>query len=238
MVEEIYLEINIIKNLFIGRYSRNYYKRYILPISFSIFFTLLIISRIAFPGFYSITTNAISDLGNPILNPFPGWFFFSLAFWSMAILFPPLFLYLHHRLIKIHKIEATLGTISNFVSIFGMILLGIFPNLPEIMTIHLIAAVLSFGGLGLAITFYWLAIIHDSIQKAMRYHHLGIVMILVIITFLLAAISFLGIFEISSEIFLIDIAWLLNYPFWEWVLFILFALQLFFIGLIIPKQFS
>lgn len=232
------MKLNNIKQIYFGNYSRRYFKRFTVPISFSIFFALLITSRIFFPGFYSIFSNAISDLGNPILNPFPGWLFFSLAFWSLAFLFPPLFLYLNRRLIKIHRIEAKIGTGSNFISIFGMILLGIFPNLPETNFMHLIAAIFSFTGMGVAIIFYWLAIIHDSIQKAMRYHHIGIVMILSFITFLIIAITFIGTFQISSDIFAFNMLWLFDYPFWEWLLFIFLSFQLFFIGLIIPEQFS
>ncbi|TXT60217.1 MAG: membrane protein of unknown function [Promethearchaeota archaeon] len=232
------MKSKIISQIYIGIYTRKNFKRFVLPISFSIFFILLITSRLIFPGFYSIFSNTISDLGNPILNPFPGWLFFSLAFWSLAVLFPPLFLYLHRRLVVIHQIEAKIGTSSNIISIFGMILLGIFPNLPETNFMHLIAAILSFAGMGVAIIFYWLAVIHDSIQKAMRYHHIGISMILIFITFLFTAITFLGSLQIGSEIFDLNIIWLFDFPFWEWLLFIFLSFQLFFIGIIIPEQFS
>ncbi|MBD3228121.1 MAG: hypothetical protein GF329_08025 [Candidatus Lokiarchaeota archaeon] len=231
------MDFSKLKIIYIGKYSRRYFYSFILPVSFSIFFGFLITARVLFPGFYSILFNAISDLGNPYLNPFPGWFFFSLAFWSLALLYPPLFLYLHRKLMKIHTIEAKIGTVGNYISIIGMILLGIFPNISETIIMHTIAAMLSFGGLGIAIIFYWLGVVHDSIQKALHYHHLGILMILTIITFLLTAISFFGVVQIGTEIFSAQFLWLFEFPFWEWTLFIILAVQLFFIGLIIPEQF-
>lgn len=237
-----------IKYIFFGKYSREYYYGVLLPITFMIFFGLLIIAIVFFPSNYSILTNYISDLGNHKLNPFPGWLFFSLAFWFFSLLYPPLFLYLHRRLVKIQPKKAKIGTFANSCSVLGMILLGIFPNQPETILMHSIAASLSFGGISLALTFYWLVIIEDSIKRALQYHHVGILMILVFITFVLTAISFFAIFQIYNDLFgtqlyIIQIFgtrlfWLFKFPFWEWTLFIILAVQLFFIGLIIPEQFS
>jgi hypothetical protein len=222
---------------YFGYFSRIYFKRVLLPFTLFAFFGLLIFSAILFPGEYKITSHTISDLGNPKLNPFPGWLIFSMAFWTLSLLSPPLFLYLHWRLVKMHKFEATLGTVFNFIAIFGMILLGIFPNLPETDLMHIIAAILSFVGLTTALIFYWGAVIHDSLQKALKYHQVGIFMILIIITVLLASILFLGIVQISSDYFFEEIYWYLDFPFWEWIIFIIISFQLLFIGLIIPDQF-
>jgi hypothetical protein len=124
------------------------------------------------------------------------------------------------------------------VAVIGMILLGFFPNQPETSLMHILAGILSFGGITLAVIFYWIALIHDSIQKALMFHHLGIFMILTLITFSLTAILFIGVIQISSSYFFRDIFWFLDFPFWEWMLFILLSIQLIFIGLIVPERFS
>jgi len=240
--------IQKIKYFFFGKYSRRYYYGVLLPITFIIFFGLLIIARLFYPGDYFFLTNPISDLGNHILNPFPGWFFFSLAFWFFSLLYLPLFLYLHKRLVRLQPIKTKIGSYANSCSVLGTILLGIFPNQPESILMHNIAAGLSFGGISIALSFYWLVVIEDSIKKALQYHHIGILMVLIFITFILAAIAFFAVFHIYNNLFgahlyIIQIFgtrffWLFRFPFWEWTLFIILAAQLIFIGLIVPEQFS
>jgi hypothetical protein len=221
-----------IKRIYVGDYSRKYFKRFFLPISFITFFGFLLTARIFFPGSYTIFSNAISDLGNPIYNPFPGWLFFSIAFWILASLYAPLFLYMHRRLVQFHQLEA------NFGAIIGMVLLGVFPDIPSFKIMHLIAAFLCFGCMSAAIFCYWIAVIHDSFQKALRYHHEGILMILIFISISIIAIIFLGIEQLVLDLFPAQFIWVLDYPVWEWGIFILLAFQLFFIGLIIPDQFK
>jgi hypothetical membrane protein len=231
------LDLDRIKRIYVGNYSRKYFKRYFLPISFITFFGFLLISRILYPGTYTIISNAISDLGNPLNNPFPGWLFFSIAFWVLASLYTPLILYIHRRLVQFHELEAKGGSILNFVAIVGMVLLGAFPDLPSLKVMHLIAAFLCFGCMSIAIVCYWIAVIHDSLQKALRFHHQGVFMILVFITLSIVAISFLGLGQLLSDLFPREFIWVLDYPVWEWGVFILLAFQLFFIGLIVPDQF-
>lgn len=226
-----------VRQFYLGHYPRTLFKKVLLPLIFVIYFSFLILSGILYPEEYAITSHTISDLGNPQLNPFPGWFFFSLSFWILGLSFIPLFMHLHWSIVVLHKIEAKTGTSFNFIAAIGMILLGFFPNLPETDLMHIIAAVLAFGGLTAAIIFYWSAVIHDSLQKALKYHHLAIVMILSLITLLLAAILFLGVVQISATYFLSEEVWFLDFPFWEWMLFIVISIQLLFVGFIIPDQF-
>lgn len=232
------MNLETFKRIYTGDYSRKYFKRYFLPVSFIAFFGFLLISRILYPRDYSIVSNAISDLGNPLFNPFPGWLFFSISFWVLASLYAPLFLYMHRRLVQFHKLEANLGTSFNFGAIIGMVLLGAFPDLPELKAMHLIAAFLCFGCMSVAIFCYWIAVIHDSLQKALKFHHQGVFMILVFITLSIIAILFLGMGQLLADLFPVELYWVLDYPVWEWGIFILLAFQLFFVGLIVPDQFS
>jgi hypothetical protein len=215
-----------------GEFSKNFMKKILIPLTFGVFLIFLIISYLLYPLPYDITTDAISNLGNPVLNPFPGWFFFSLAFWYLALVFPPFIFYLHKRLLHLSTKGTKVGTLFNVTSVIGMIMLGIFPNLDSTNLLHNISAILAFGGLVAGCISYWTAMIKEAVVKAMKYRNLAIVLILLLITALFSLILIMGLVSILN-VFPLQ----LDFPFWEWTLFIILAFQLLLFILIIPDHF-
>ncbi|MHA1650572.1 MAG: hypothetical protein ACTSYB_10305 [Candidatus Helarchaeota archaeon] len=225
------MDLAKIISIYLGELPKSLVKTFFLPIVFGIFSILMISAILYYPHPYSFTADTISNLGNPVLNPFPGWLFFSLAFWYLAFMLPPIFLYLHKRLLHLSKNLARIGTLFNFCSLIGMILLGFFPNLENLLLIHATAASLAFGGAVFGCIFYWVTMIKEAMMKAFKYRHLTIISILFVITILLSLILLLGIIQIIGTSIL-----QLEFPFWEWTLFIILIIQFLIFILIIPEN--
>lgn len=171
-------------------------KTRLLLVIFGVFGGLLLIALFLYPSPYNLITDAVSNLGNPKLNP-SGWFFFSFAFWFLAFMFPFIFMYLHKRLLHLYGTITKIGTLFNITSAIGMLLLGTFPSLEELFFFHALAAFLTFVGLVLGSICYWIAMIKEAWSKAVKYRHLEIVLILLLITILFGLVLILGIMSLE-----------------------------------------
>lgn len=184
----------------------------------------------SFPGGYSPAREAVSNLGNPVLNPFPGWLFFSLAFWSLSPLMVPAFALYHRRLLPLAPSEARTGTLAACVGLSGTTLLGFFPNVDETLVQHGVAALLSFGGLGAAAASYWLATSRDALRHALRTrdHALLATLALVVVTFV--AMTLAGLAQaLNTDAFG-------GFAPWEWFTFVDVTFLLVVVGLLLPPD--
>lgn len=106
------MEFKKIFSFYRGNFSRNFMKTRLLLVIFGVFGGLLLIALFLYPSPYNLITDAVSNLGNPKLNP-SGWFFFSFAFWFLAFMFPFIFMYLHKRLLHLYGTITKIGTLFN-----------------------------------------------------------------------------------------------------------------------------
>jgi Protein of unknown function (DUF998) len=160
-----------IAELFKGNATKDYLVKKWMPISALIFWGCMLISYLLYPGEdnFSIMTHSISFLGDWIDNPMPGWLFFTIAMIVGGIVFMPVGMYMYRRFKVCNNI---LGRFTNFLYIlgcFGIILVGIFADVGSVdlyglrvSDYHNVAAVLGFGGLGLAIIEYSYLNIRDK----------------------------------------------------------------------------
>ncbi|MBN2151906.1 MAG: hypothetical protein JW839_10695, partial [Candidatus Lokiarchaeota archaeon] len=153
-----------VSRYFEGAYPKKTLFQRMSPFVGGIFAGLVLVSWLLFPGLYSLTTNTISDLGNPVLNP-SGFWFFSAAFIYLAFSLFPFFQFVHKRLAPMGRLFAKMALVANLVSFGGLLALATFPNLPETLSVHVPAAVASFGGLVFGGLFYWIIIVKDAILK-------------------------------------------------------------------------
>ncbi len=153
-----------VSRFFDGAYPKKTLFQRMSPFIAGIFAGLLLISWLLFPGAYSIATNTISDLGNPIKNP-SGFWFFSAAFYYLAFAMIPFYQFVHKRLAALSRILSRLGLLANLVGSGGFIALAAFSNVDATISVHLTAAVVSFGGLIVGGVIYWTIIVKDAILK-------------------------------------------------------------------------
>ncbi|MBD3185857.1 DUF998 domain-containing protein [Candidatus Bathyarchaeota archaeon] len=229
-----------VTRLFSGKYRKKFFLRKFFPTCLSIFFSCLVISGIIFdstnPSGYSLVENPISDLGNPVLNPY-GWFFFSAAFVFFSIILLPMYMFLYQRLKKMESIFPKIGIISNVVSSIGMGMLAFFPNKIPSLALHGLAALLAFGGICSGIISSWIAIARDAYIKARRERRKIISLAIVSIFVLLIFITVTGTTElVFRDLFGESKSWFLAFSFWEWMLFFAISLQIGFIIFILPDH--
>lgn len=203
---------------------------------FLIFFGMLITSMLLFPGLYSIVTEYVSNLGNPLFNPY-GWYFFSIAFIFLSLAFIPCVLYLHKKLTQIYKLGTNIGTAFNLIASLGMFILALFPNLDITMGQHALGAGLSFGGMVTGAIIYWYIMSKDAIRKAVRNREFLVLIILVSIIALFALVLIIGLIQIIDlTLMSYTSAIFLPVPFWEWMLLFTIAFHTVIIGLIVPEK--
>jgi uncharacterized membrane protein YiaA len=94
---------------------------------------------------YSMLTNAISNLGNPTLNP-RGWLFFSVAMVSTGVLAIPHVLWIDKTIGKLSRPHARVQATFMAIAAIGMVGVGLFNE--TILYPHYFFAALAFGGLG------------------------------------------------------------------------------------------
>ena len=217
--KELYHLVRI--SLFLeGYFKKKTLFQYVFPISAGIFLVFLLASDLLFAGTYNLAENTISDLGNPLLNP-DGWIFFSIGFLFLAGVFFPFGMFVYQRLRTVDTFLSKFGFFANLTSSGGMVMLALFPNIITTLTIHIIAAVLSFGGIIIGGIFYWIIILKDAIIRKSKNRVLAflgmsfMVLIGITITQLIDFITFN--FKTHSEAFSV----------WEWILFFTVGTQTF-----------
>ncbi len=224
-------------DLFKGNITKHLISHFYIPLVFPIFGLLLFFSWLNYPKPYILGSQAISNLGNPIRNPFPGWLLFSLAVWYLAFMLIPIFMFAYRKLKIIYPRLALIGTIVNFSAIIGMVFVGIFPNLSSTMIFHATGAIFAFGGLVTGAIIYWSILLKEAMVKGFKHRTMIELVALLLIFLLFIMILIIGIIQILAIKFGISfVSWYLEFPFWEWVLFLFTLIHLFLIDLLIPKK--
>lgn len=220
-------------NFFIGTCSRKFILTRIIPLINTIFYGLLLFSSLFFPQDFNIIRNNISNLGNPILNRFPGTLFFSLAFALIAIILPFVYIYMYRRLVKIFKYTAIPGLIFFFMASIGLFMLSIFPNVGNLTNLHYFSGIFSFACFVTGFIFFWIVLLKDIIVKKSWHWPISISAISIFIGSLLFIVIELGL--IQSGIHTAN-PWFLNFSFLEWILLFNISLQTGIFIIIIPKS--
>jgi hypothetical membrane protein len=144
--------------------SRKHYALYFIWV-LSIAFGLLLISANLYSSPFSWRTVAISNLGNPNLNP-RGWWIFTLDFVFAGIALLPIFKYLSSifqtRSFNTPRIGSFWQMLMLFSSI-GLIGVGIFNE--TLGPIHYIFAIFGFGGMGLNIVYTFALLGYDIFHQ-------------------------------------------------------------------------
>ncbi len=220
------MAVNIICTFFSGHISKKSFK-ILIPCYAILFFTFMILSAIVFPGGYNPLLETISSLGNPSENPFPGWLFFCLAFWSLSILFIPFYLWIYRRMKKIHWIAADLALLASMISSLGMILLGFFPEGYNTQNMHNLSAALSFGGFIFSSVFSWIPMINDSRRNEEEKRNFSPIIVALMVIILSIAVSGVVAVElcVTLDSTLWPVPWYAMYPFWEWNLLYAIAIH-------------
>nr|MDO8083371.1 hypothetical protein [Candidatus Sigynarchaeum springense] len=196
--------------------------RYAIPyviVVYGIFTGLILVSTTFYNGDYSLFTNSVSNLGDPLLNPFPGWLFFSIALWSFGFIAMPLFLYQGRRLIAEQRRRALIFMVFSTIACAGSIGVGIFSEVEETYPLHIATAVMAFGGLFLAAIFTWVpcfSIAKRTPQKRLRTIRFSITTAQIIVIMFTAAVT--ATVYIQEEMFGNVGVGLLSTTFWEWML--------------------
>jgi hypothetical protein len=122
---------------------------------------------------YSIMKHTMSFLGSHLERRNPkGWFFFSIGMIIMGIMFFPLILYYHHRMLIISEWAAWLGTILQILGTIGIILVALFPDNEEEESfykdlqsgkLHNVFAGILFVGLGIGNLWFGGMFVYDAL---------------------------------------------------------------------------
>ncbi|MHA1749790.1 MAG: DUF998 domain-containing protein [Promethearchaeota archaeon] len=229
---EIYLTLS---KFFMGNISKKILLEFFFPILLVAYVGLLIISRVLFPNDYMITSNTISDLGNPNLNPI-GWLFFSLSFMQLSILLIPFYQYVYKKMRLISPHLSKVSLIFNFISSAGFVMLSLVPNTPDKISVHEIAAMLSFGGMIFAGLLYWVSLFKAIIRH--NGNHIILLFGIIIITVSAIIVSELvdwNTLKIKEQNENPSAEWYQDIAFWEWLLFFIMTAQTTFFFLMDPR---
>lgn len=197
---------------------------------------LIVVAIAVFPGEYDLTRYTISSLGNPDLNVFPGWFFFSIASWVLAIMLLPYFRFVHAKLRKYTSRFARDFLFFAIVTDLGLVLLGFFPEFPPTASLHAVATVMSFGGFFLAAIFSWIGLyfLGKGSQGGRKRFVLGSLAVMVV--------AFCGSIVMAISSFLLQHAGILegsllaNVFVWEWTLFFAVGLYVLLLEIIVSRE--
>ena len=204
-----------------------------MPLCFVLFLSLMLISAAFYPGGYNLLERTISCLGDPALNPFPGWLFFDIAFWSLSALFIPFFLWVYRHLKTIYRRIAGMALIASLMSSLGMIMLGFFPQGSATQDLHDLSAGLSFGGFLVSSALSWIPMIKDIITKGKEKRNFSpFILVFMACTFIIA---FSGVI-VSRFSYPPPASWYAGYPFWEWSLLFAIAIHTALLAIIIPEE--
>jgi hypothetical protein len=216
---------------FDGMYQKKTLFQRMFPIGAGIYVGLLFLSWLLFPGAYSLAVNTISDLGNPIKNP-SGFWYFSAAFIYLAFFNIPFYRFVHKRLAPLSKLLARFALLANIAASGGFIAMATFSNVNDAtLTIHIPAAVVSFGGLVVGGLIYWIVIVKDAILKTGTRR---IIPLVGAMTNIVVGIAVFQLFDFStfSVKNLSDLA--LVAP-WEWTLFFAIGANMFMLFRSVPE---
>jgi hypothetical protein len=162
-----------VKKYLTGNFTKREFIRIYIPILAIVLFSCIFIAWLFFPPElnWNPFDNTISHLGSQENNP-RGWFFLSIALMSLGILLIPIVLYFHKKLVKICKYTTSIGTFFALIGCVFIFSIGIFTDDRSIKifgirysTIHVIVALVGFGGVALGILFYFLPVFKDSFFK-------------------------------------------------------------------------
>lgn len=167
MIEIIMNLVERIKNLFHGKFTKQFLVQIYFPFILMVFIGLLTASWLLLedPGFLD---TSISFMGDPIDNP-DGWFFWagSMTFMGVAIL--PLAPYIRRQLRDRKRILNRIGSTFILIAGIGLIMLGIFVQSEANRPIHLTSATMAFSGLYFGVFFLGFIIIKmENIKKWKR----------------------------------------------------------------------
>jgi hypothetical protein len=132
---------------FSGNFPAKYLPAYITPV-FVEFVMFLVVALLLFPD-YTFFAYSISAMGSPVKNP-RGWLFFSASIWSMAILLMPFFMHAARTFMPYRPRSARIFQVAIIVMEIGTLLIGFFPEVPPIDSVHYIVAAMAFGGFYMA----------------------------------------------------------------------------------------
>jgi hypothetical membrane protein len=137
-----------------------------------------------YPNDYEIESNFISNQGNPFKNPIGAWFFI-LSTSYMGVIFCFYFVFIYNHLKPTIKPISQLMLASGVIGGIGLVGVAIFPEINEpfefVGRLHLISAIVAFGGLGFGA---FLSIVLLSIKAYQKHNwpdrdHLAVLIIVI-----------------------------------------------------------
>ncbi|MBD3186423.1 hypothetical protein GF325_06315 [Candidatus Bathyarchaeota archaeon] len=121
----------------------------------ALFFGFITTAWIIFPGTYSIIDSSLSTLGVMGDNP-DGWYFFTLAIWSVAIGIIPLYFTIHDKLGREKPILGKVTLFFETITSIGLFMVGTFQEGGDLRRVHLYSAYVGFGGFFVSAIFGWI----------------------------------------------------------------------------------
>nr|MDO8112123.1 hypothetical protein [Candidatus Sigynarchaeota archaeon] len=225
------LAVSFFKGIFSGKSLRIYL------ILLGLIFGSTIAGAIAlFPG-YAFFDFSISDLGVPLYNP-SGWWLFSVAMWSQAVLVIPFFMHVRNIFTKYTPRLARLFRDAVFATSAGMGWLGFFPDAPPTRGWHFFAAGITFGGFLIDGCISWVTLIKMGHQsKEHRRKQMIFVLVPVMIIAFWGVLAAIGGSWMLVKLGLLDSAsqWA-NLYFWEWCYLGAIGAYMLLLGIIISRE--
>ncbi len=210
-----------------GAFPARYAFPYLIFV-YATFIVLILTSDLLYNGDYSFFTNSVSNLGDPLLNPFPGWFFFSLALWSFGFLAMPIFLHQFRQLIANQRHFSVLFLVLSLIACVGSVLVGTFSEIDVMIGAHVVSAVMAFGGLFLASIVSWVPCFAGAVRSQPRRVRNARLVISVVQVIVVAFTVTMTIMVYAQEEFLgiVGIGFL-SITFWEWMLMFCLGIHVF-----------
>ena len=214
-----------LKNILTGEIELEFITHKLLPLILVVFCGFLFISWLLYPPTsYSMLTKTISSLGHPEDSIFGGWIVWSVGMTTSAFLFLPLLPFIFRKMYAGHVLNKVLilfGTFFLCCTIWGMIFLGLIPQFSSVHymfpVMHMVNAILAFGGMFLGMGIYGFSLLVHMLFNKRKKDKLIIVFNL---CWWIPPIG-TGVAEIvRNNYFPSSKFWLINFPFWEWLLLI------------------
>ncbi|HME53595.1 MAG TPA: hypothetical protein VKM55_15320 [Candidatus Lokiarchaeia archaeon] len=213
-----------IQDFVAGKFSKKISYVYLVCV-LGVYIGFIVASLVVFPGTYSILTNAISNLGNHGLNPFPGWLYFSIGLWFFGPATVPIFLYQYRAMSRALRWSARSFLVLSTIASAGMIGVGIFSE-DLVFLFHVTFAAMAFGGLIFSSLFSWFAIIAMTIKEQDRRTKKILATILCFMVAVVVGVAAsIGTVYIDINVYGVAEAGWINITFWEWMLFLTLAFQ-------------
>ncbi|MBN2150116.1 MAG: hypothetical protein JW839_01595 [Candidatus Lokiarchaeota archaeon] len=172
-----------------------------------------------YPGEYSVSSNAVSNLGDPLLNPWPGWLVFSAGIFAYAVLMIPHACYVHRKLAALDRDWGRRFITASIVGNAGYVGIAVFSEAPATFVPHVFSAMMAFWGLFSAAVCSWFPLIACVRRSTPLRFHLGQVMAIASMVCITSS-SFSMVWLAAFLTFLRGSAssGLLSMVFWEWML--------------------